>query len=99
LAQELGLKGEDVIEHSIDAPALEPVVGDHPGALQLSSKQGPQGSVDSRPPLHLRLLEHLKAPVERQLPQPVPADVHVPSTSTLPASVTLTFTRSSDGSV
>jgi hypothetical protein len=99
LAQELGLEGEYVIEHAIDPPALEPVVGDHAGALELPPQQSPQGSVDTRPPLGLRLLEHLKTPVERQLPQPVPADLHVPSTSTLPASVTLTFTRSSDGSV
>ena len=29
LAEQLGLKGEDVVEDSIDAPPLEAVVGDH----------------------------------------------------------------------
>jgi hypothetical protein len=48
--------------------------------------------------VHLRLLQKLKAPVESELPQPVLANPHVPSTSTLPPSVTRTLTRSRRGS-
>jgi hypothetical protein len=45
----------------------------------------------------LSLFEQLQASIERQLAQPVVPNRHVPSTSTLPASVTLTLTRSRGG--
>ena len=98
LAEQLRLEGEYVIEHAIDAPAFEPVVGDHAGSLELVTQRSSKRPVDSRPTAHLRLLEYLKAPVERELAQPVLANGHVPSTSTLPSFVTRTLTVSSDRS-
>lgn len=97
LAQQLRLEGEDVVENTIDAPAFKAVVGDHPGPLEVTAQRSPKRSVDPRSPAHLRLLEQLKAAVQRELAQPVPADAHVPSTSTLPAAVTLALTTSRAG--
>jgi hypothetical protein len=47
--------------------------------------------------VHLGLFEQLKAAVKRELAQPMPANAHVPSTSTLPAAVILTFTTARAG--
>ena len=99
LAQQLRLQSEDVIEDSIDAPPLEAVVGNDTGTLELCAQRRPQRSIDARTAAHLRFLEQLEAAVERELSQPVLAKAHVPRTSTLPASVTLTLTRSRCGSV
>ncbi len=98
LAEELGLEGEDVVEDPIDAPALEAVLGDHPRVLELCAQQGSKRAVDPRSSTHLGLLEQLQTAVECELPEPVLANAHVPSTSTLPASVTRTLTRSRCGS-
>ena len=97
LAEQLRLQGEDVVENAIDAPALEAVVGNHPSSLEMVAQRSPQRSVDTRSPSHLRLFEQLEAAVKRELAKPVIPNCHVPSTSTLPVSVTLTLTRSSDG--
>src|ERR1700681_3208313 len=53
LAEQLGLEREDVVEHAIDTPALEPVIGDHPSAFQLASQQGGQRAIDPGAPCHL----------------------------------------------
>src|ERR1700674_90978 len=98
LAEQLCLERKDVIEDSIDSPALEAVVGDHPRPFEMAPQRSPQGSVHPRPSAHLRLFEQLKAAVERELPQPVLSNAHVPSTSTLAVSVTRTLTRSRRGS-
>lgn len=97
LPEQLRLQGEDVIQHSIDAPSLQAVVGDHARPLEVAAKRGTQRPIDPRSPGHLGLFEQLQASIERELAQPVLPDRHVPSTSTLPAPVTLTLTRSSDG--
>jgi hypothetical protein len=47
LAEEPGLERENVIEHAIDTPALEAVVGDHTGPLELAPQRNPKRSVDS----------------------------------------------------
>ena len=98
LPEQLGLEGKDVVEHPVDAPPLEAVIGDHPRALQLGPQRSPKRSIDPRAPAHLRLLQQLKAAVERELSHAVLANAHVPSTSTLPALVIRTLTRSRDGS-
>ena len=74
------------------------VVGDHGSSFELDAQRRPQRSVDPRPSAHLRLLQQLEAAVERELPQPVVTNAHVPSTSTLPEAVTRTLTRSRCGS-
>lgn len=100
LPEQLGLKGEDVIKHPIDAPALEPVVGDDAGVLEVAAQRSPQGAVDARLAADLGLLEQLQAPIERELPCLMGRVVHsVPSTSTRPAPVTRTWTGLSGGSV
>jgi hypothetical protein len=38
LAEQLGLKREYVIEDTVDAPALESMLGDHSGALEVAAK-------------------------------------------------------------
>ena len=98
LAEQSCLKGEDVVEDSIDAPPLEAVVGDHAGTLEEAPKRRGQWAIDPGSSVDLRFLEELKAAIERELPQPVAPNAHVPSTSTLPTSVTRTLTTSSDWS-
>ena len=73
------------------------MVGDHARPLEMVAKRGTKWPIDARSPGHLSLFEQLQASIKRQLAQPVVPNRHVPSTSTLPASVTLTLTRSSDG--
>ena len=97
LAEKLRLEREDIVEDAIDAPPLEAVVGDHPCPLEVAAQRGSKWSVHPRSTAYLRLLEQLKAAVKRKLAQPVLANAHVPSTSTLPAGVTLTLTRSRAG--
>jgi hypothetical protein len=38
LTEQLSLQGEDVIEDAIDAPALEAVLGDHAGTLEMAAQ-------------------------------------------------------------
>ena len=93
LPEQVRLQREDVVEHPVDAPALEAVVRNHPGVLQVATERCPERTVDPRLPTNLRLFEELQAPVERDLPRPVRPDTHsVPSTSTRPALVTRTCT-------
>src|SRR6266516_202092 len=88
LAEQVRLQGKDVVQAAVDAPSLEPVVGDHPGVLEVPSQRSPEGTVDASLAPDLGLLQQLQAAVEGELPRAVRADVHsVPSTSTRPAAV------------
>lgn len=98
LTEQLSLQGEDVVEHAIDPPSLESMVGDDPGPLEMVAQRCAQWAINPRPPGYLGLFEQLQASIQRELAEPMLPDRHVPSTSTLPASVTLTLTRSRDGS-
>src|SRR6267378_3293427 len=88
LAEKLSLQGEDVVQHAIDAPSLEPMVSDHSSLLEMVAQRCPQRPIDPRPSHHLCLFQQLEATVERELAQPVLSNCHVPSTSTLPVVVT-----------
>jgi hypothetical protein len=57
LPQQLRLHGEDVVEHAIDPPALQAVLGDHAGMLELASKRCSQRPVDAGLPAHLGFLK------------------------------------------
>ena len=93
LAEQLGLQGEDVVQHAIDPPSLQPVVRDHAGVLEVAPQGAPERPVHASLSSDLRLFEDLQTPVERTLPGPVGPDAHsVPSTSTRPAVVTRTLT-------
>ena len=69
LTEQLRLQREDVVEHAIDPPALEAMVGDHAGALEMLAQRRPKRPVDARLPPHLGLLQQLQAAVERKLPE------------------------------
>src|SRR5487761_876382 len=60
LAEQLCLQRKDVIQDAIDAPALEPMVRDHTGPLEMIAQRAAQGAVDARPPSHLGLLQQLQ---------------------------------------
>src|SRR5689334_10723997 len=91
LPEQLGLQGEDVVQHPVDAPALEAVIGDDAGMLEVATQRGPQRAIDARLSADLGLLQQLQAPVERELPRLMGPEVHsVPSTSMRPADVTRT---------
>src|SRR5215472_9683941 len=93
LAEQGGLQREDVVQHPLGASAFEPVVGDHPGVLEVQAERGTQRTVYARLAADLRFLEKLEAPVEGNLPRPVCPRIHlVPSTSTRPSGVTRTCT-------
>src|SRR5579864_375759 len=100
LAKQLRLEGEDVVQHAVDPAAFEPVVGDHSRPLEVAAQRRAQRPVDPRLAVHLRLLEKLQAPIQRELPGPMLADVHqaVPSTSTRRSAVTRACTGLSVGS-
>jgi hypothetical protein len=57
LTQQLSLEREDVIEDPIDPPALEAMVGDDAGALEVTPEQGAQGSIDARATSNLGFLQ------------------------------------------
>jgi hypothetical protein len=63
LPEELRLEREDVIEHAVDAPSLEPVVRDDPRVLELEPQRRPELTVDADLAPHLGLLQDLEAPV------------------------------------
>lgn len=67
LTEQLRLQGEDVVQHAVDAPPLQPVVGDDAGVLEVAAKRGPQRAVDARLTADLGLFEQLQAPVEGDL--------------------------------
>jgi hypothetical protein len=98
LPQELRLQGEYVVQHPIDAPALEAVVRDHAGAVEVPPQGDSEGSIDTGAPADLRLLQELKAQIERLLAEPVFLHRHVPSTSTRPSGLTRAWTSFSEGS-
>ena len=56
LAEKLGLQSEDVVEHPIDAPALETVIRNHTRAFEIHSQGCTEGSVNPRLAADLRLL-------------------------------------------
>lgn len=68
LPEQLGLEGEDVIEHAVDAATFEAMVGDDPGALEMAPKRASERPVDPGLPPHLRIFEHLQATIESDLP-------------------------------
>lgn len=89
LAEQPSLQSKDVVQNTIDSPALEPVVRNHAGVVEVTAQGCAERSVDADLTVHLRLLQKLKAEVERKLLGPVGPHVHsAPQTSTLPASVT-----------
>ena len=63
LTEQLGLQREDVVQHAIDPPALEAVVGYDAGALEVLAQGCSKGPVDARLPSHLRLFKQLQAAV------------------------------------
>jgi hypothetical protein len=63
LPQELRLQGEYVVQHPIDPPALEAVIGDHPGAVEVPPEGDSERSIYPGAPADLRLLQELKAPI------------------------------------
>ncbi|MHB8613506.1 MAG: hypothetical protein ACYDAL_13910 [Candidatus Dormibacteraceae bacterium] len=67
LAEQLRLQREDVVEHAIESPSFQAMIGDHAGALEMASQRSAQRSVDAGLPFHLRLFEQLQAAVEREL--------------------------------
>lgn len=77
LTQQLSLQREDVVQDPIDPPALEAMVGDDAGPIEMPPEQGAQGSIDARATSNLGLLEKLEAAVQRQLAQPVLANRHL----------------------
>ncbi len=98
LPEQLRLEREDVVEHAIDPPPLEPVISDHAGVLELAAERDPQRSINPGLTSDLRFLEKLEAPIKRELLCPVSSQVHaVPSTSTRPDGVTRTWTLFSEG--
>jgi hypothetical protein len=77
LSQELGLQREDVIEHAVDMAALDTMVCDDPGALEVAAKQSAERPVDASLAVKLSLLEQLEASVQGQLSRPVLSHAHV----------------------
>src|SRR5260370_30233685 len=90
--QELRLQGEYVVQDSIDAPALEAVIRDHASAVEVTPEGDSERSIDTGAPADLRLLQELKAPIERLLAKPVFLHRHVPSTSPRPSGLTPAWT-------
>jgi hypothetical protein len=88
LSKQLGLQGEYVVQNPIDAPALEPVVRDHAGSVEVTPESDAERSINARLTPHLRLLQQLQAPIQRFLAEAVLLDRHVPSTSTRPSGLT-----------
>src|ERR1700716_3088362 len=68
LTEKLRLQREDVVEHAINAPALQAML-DHPsGTLEVTSQRRPKQPVDARLSFHLGLFQQLEAAVEGKLP-------------------------------
>src|SRR6266705_3278070 len=47
LAEQLRLEREDVIEHAIDAPALQAMIRDHARAFEMASEQCAERAIDA----------------------------------------------------
>ena len=90
-AGSIRLEGEDVVEHPLDSPPLEPVVGDQTGVAEQLPKLEAEWCVDPQLASLERLLEEDQALVEdlQTLP-PIEHLVHRLKTETLPPS-TLTW--------
>ena len=97
LAEKLRLEREDVVEHAVDAPSLEPVVSDHARTLEVPAQRSAERPIDSRAASDLCLLQQLQAPIESELPCAMLGRVHTPRTSTLPSVETLACTGFSGG--
>jgi hypothetical protein len=85
------LEGEDVVQHPLDAPPLQPVVGDEAGVAEQLPKLEAERSIDAQLASLERLLEEYQALVQdlEALP-PIEHLVHRLKTETLPPS-TLTL--------
>src|SRR5260370_18558501 len=68
---------EDVVEDPIDPTALETMVRDDAGALQVPPERRTQRPVDARATSNLGFLEKLQAAVEGKLAEPVLANRHL----------------------
>lgn len=77
LTEQLGLKREDVVENSIDASALEAMLGDDPRTIEVAAQRRAQRSINARLSLHLSFFEQEEATIERELPGPVGAYLHL----------------------
>jgi hypothetical protein len=64
----LRLQRKDVIQDAVDAPSFQAMVGDHARPLEVPAKPDPERPVDARLSSDLRLLQQLKAPIQRELP-------------------------------
>jgi hypothetical protein len=76
LSEQLRLQREDVIQHPIDPPALEAMVGDDARAVEMPPQQGAQRPIDPRATSDLGFLQKLQAAVEGELAEPVFANRH-----------------------
>jgi hypothetical protein len=63
LPEQLCLQGEYVVQHSIDASALEPMIGDDACVLEMTTQRSAKRAVDARLASDLGLLEQLQAPI------------------------------------
>ena len=77
LTEQLGLQGEDVVQHPIDPPAFEAMVGDDARAVEVSPQQVAQRTIHPRAASHLGFLEKLQAAIESKLAEPVFANRHL----------------------
>src|SRR2546428_14095603 len=83
LAEELRLHSEYVIQHAVDAPALEPVLDDHAGASELLPQRNAERTLDAALTPDLRRLQPLQAAIQRKVLRLGRADLDLcPSTST-----------------
>jgi hypothetical protein len=74
LTQQLSLQREDVVQDPIDPPALETMVGDDAGAVEVPPQQRAQRPVNARATSDLGFFEKLQAAVECKLAEPVLAN-------------------------
>src|SRR3989442_974160 len=66
LAEELRLHSEYVIQHAVDAPALEAVLDDHASAFEVLPQRNAERTVDAALTPDLRFLEELQAAIQRK---------------------------------
>src|SRR5215469_11783927 len=93
LAEQPGLKRENIVEHAFDPPALEPVVWDEPACAEDVTKLVGEWPVNPGLPLGESILQDLKALVEGSHARPLGSRAqtgHVPRTSSRPPTNTRT---------
>src|SRR5579859_2277828 len=88
------LEAEDVVEDSVEAPALQALPGDQAGGSESDGEIAGQRSIDPELAPEKRVLDQLEAAIEND--QLVACPAHVPTTSTRP-STTRTCTAGSVG--